>query len=249
MGANAANSPEGLIVRIIEGKLGGRNGAGGNVPFFNAKGDASVQAQSTGLGDSMKEIYQNYLDELKEKSPSKCENTGNIASTIASIESLLVSGKREEAAELALKHQQWGMALLIGSICSTETYQSIVKSFSKNHFPATSPMNLMSSIFANQSPEECIASIRANPSDSVGIATKDQDSQNKDKLFVWLKYLSAVISNKSQGWKDLLRLFGEQYKVTALSKQLDRQNRHVSCLCTHFVVAFDRADVCNYAVE
>ena len=74
-------------------------------------------------------------------------NKGELYSTI---ESYLLSGRREEAVSTAVLHKEWTLALLISSNCGEEEYREVSKAFAVATFPSSSPMHLAALLFSNQ---------------------------------------------------------------------------------------------------
>lgn len=68
----------------------------------------------------------------------------------ASLESVLLSGHREEAARLAVAHNEWPIALLIASNCGADKYREVAKAYAVSTFPACSPLHLATLLFSNQ---------------------------------------------------------------------------------------------------
>jgi Sec23-binding domain of Sec16 len=74
-------------------------------------------------------------------------NKGELYSTI---ESYLLSGRREEAVATAVLHKEWTLALLISSNCGEEEYREVSKAFAVATFPSASPLHLAALLFSNQ---------------------------------------------------------------------------------------------------
>lgn len=120
IGAEDPSSPESSIVRTLLGPSDQHSMANNSVPSITA---------------DMKNLYCNFAAPANNSSSSM--TNGDMYATI---ESLLLHGRREEAAQMAADGHDWGLAMLIGSVCGSQKYQEIVRSFAATHFPKTSPL-------------------------------------------------------------------------------------------------------------
>jgi Sec23-binding domain of Sec16 len=72
------------------------------------------------------------------------------AELYGTIESYLLSGRREEAVATAVLHKEWTLALLISSNCGEEEYREVSKAFAVATFPSASPLHLAALLFSSQ---------------------------------------------------------------------------------------------------
>jgi hypothetical protein len=163
----------------------------------------------------------------------------------AKIEELLARGHRQEAAQLAAKNADWGLAMVIGSVCGTGIYQSIAKEYATSHFSPGTPLHLLSLLFSNQATEflhhggrqlfpndantSRTTSPAAVPSSKSGPNSKTRRNGAAPNTLTanWRRNLSAILSNKSSDWQQLATLLGSRI----LHDNRDFAGAHAVFLC------------------
>ena len=68
----------------------------------------------------------------------------------ASVECLLLAGRRDEAVSVASSSGDWALALLIASNCGQDKYQEVCRAYAAATLPQNSPLHLASMVFSNQ---------------------------------------------------------------------------------------------------
>ena len=122
------------------------------------------------------------------------------ADVLARIEALLICGQRDEAATLAADHAEWGLAILVGGICSPEKYKEIALRYSNHSFPLNSTLNVLCKMLSNQSDVVLL----------------------RDPSFVsnWRRNAAAIISNKSADWASRLVSIGDRLRDDASESEI-----------------------------
>lgn len=140
------------------------------------------------------------------------------------IEALLLSGKRDEAAQLCVDQQQWGLAFMLASVCSPAKYQSISKAFAEKHFATASPLHLLSLVYSNQAQAHIAHGGRQLSSATIASTSIPRSSTHST---VWRRNLAALISNKSGDWVSLIRVFANRL----LQEEVDTFASHFAYIC------------------
>jgi hypothetical protein len=162
------------------------------------------------------------------------------------IEDLLARGNRQEAAQLAAKHSDWGLALIIGSVCGTSIYQSLAKEYAAAHFTQGTPLHLLSLVFSNQASEFLhhggrqlfpgvvdgqgnTSSRHGSPVPSGGKHRRHSSSgvHSNSLTYNWRRNLCAILSNKGSDWQQLATLLGSR----VLHDKRDFAAAHAIFLC------------------
>jgi hypothetical protein len=150
------------------------------------------------------------------------------------LEALLLVGSREEALALALKWEQFPLAMLIGTVCGREQFQQAVRAFADKSFSPSSSLHFVSMIYSNQAsstlkyggrqaPERALggpnshsfygSSSSSSSSSSHSAAYRPQPvswASASPMVRDWRKHLGCILSNKSGDWVDLARTMGER---------------------------------------
>ena len=148
------------------------------------------------------QVYSGHAPHLTQVSPFNhlLSNRGDVISTI---EGLLLTGKREEAIELAICNNDWGLALLIGSAMGSTRYQQLVRQYADHSFPKHSPVHLMSMLFSNQGPSAITTTGNAEfPTASTMPVS--------GLLSAWRRNLAAIVANKVGDWDQSLQALGDR---------------------------------------
>ncbi len=148
------------------------------------------------------QIYSGHTLQSPQVSPYNhlLSNRGDVISTI---EGLLLTGKREEAIELAICNNDWSLALLIGSAMGTTRYQQLVRQYADHSFPKHSPVHLMSMLFSNQGTN----TISNTGNTEFQAATTTPVSA---LLSAWRRNLAAILANKVGDWDQSLQALGDR---------------------------------------
>lgn len=128
-----------------------------------------------------------------------------MAALHATVEGLLVEGRREEAVEKALESNDWALAIVVASVCGRETYQRVVKSFADANFPKSSGLNLMSLIYSSQAEGSVKHGGRALATTG---ASQSQAAFSPD--YIWKRNLASILNNKVGDWNNLARHVGDR---------------------------------------
>jgi hypothetical protein len=143
--------------------------------------------------------------------PDKCLSIVEKSEVYAKIESLLVCGLREEAVDFASDNSEWGIAFVIGAVCSPEKYKELVLKFSNKNFPSNSTLNSLTQTFANQ---------------PIQFSSFSEES-NKTLLDNWRRTVASILANKLPGWDENLVLLGDRIH----SGHCDVMTSHFRYLC------------------
>jgi len=170
LGSTDASSPETKIVKVILGDFSTDTG-------LNPQYLRSAMSQQAYDGHSLTGI--------------RALSGGGRGEVFSQIEALLLCGLREDAADIALANAEYGLAVLIGGICSPEKYKDIVKKYADSAFPTSSTLNTLTKIFSNQ------------PS----LSYSDESFQA-----TWRRNVAAIISNKSSEWSNHLIAIGDKLR-------------------------------------
>jgi hypothetical protein len=134
------------------------------------------------------------------------------------VEAMLLQGRRDDAAQLAVDNQHWGLALMLGSVCSPAKYQYISKAFAEKHFASSSPLHLLSHVYSNQAQSfithggRTLSALQAKPGVNTA-APGDKSSASCVSSSMWRRNLAALISNKSGDWQSVVRAFGRKMEA------------------------------------
>jgi hypothetical protein len=122
-------------------------------------------------------------------------------SCLEQTQNLLLRGKREEAVKCALSGGDHALALLIASLCGSNTYHTAATYYIQTNLAPGTPLHTATSLFANQiqSPEEAenqIATFWKDRGDSLGEC--------------WQYHLATILSNQTRGWKTVVTDLGDE---------------------------------------
>jgi hypothetical protein len=123
----------------------------------------------------------------------------------ATVEGLLVEGRREEAVEKALECNDWALAIVIASVCGKDTYQRVIKAFADSNYPKASGLNLMSLIYSSQAEGALKHGGR-----SLATAGAPQALAALSPDYIWKRNLASVLNNKVGDWNTLARHIGDR---------------------------------------
>lgn len=146
---------------------------------------------------------------------------GVSADQYTEIEALLVVGRKEDALRKAIQYNEWSLALLIGSVCGPEKYNEVVHTYSSSHFPKSTPLHLLTLMYANVG-SSIVLNSTANTtgtntsSTNTTSTTITNTSSGGDALTLWRHNLSAILSNKPSNWQQLASYLG--YRLQTESK-------------------------------
>jgi hypothetical protein len=140
------------------------------------------------------------------------------------VEGLLLAGRRDEAVQLAVEYQHWGLAFMLASVCSPLQYQALSKAFAEKHFSQASPMHLLSLVYSNQARssiehggKSLAVDTMLKPAASEVHAANSKRSMDSKLSFtspsIWRRNMAALISNKSGDWQAVLRTFGRRLEI------------------------------------
>ena len=144
------------------------------------------------------------------------------------IEDLLLKGQREDAARLAVENGDWGLALLISSVCGVELYQAISKQYATSRFTNGSPLHVLSMQFSNQALDYVQRGGRSlfQHDGSKGSSQSLESSISPTRF--WKRNLAAILSNKGSDWQEVVRAFGTRIE----SELHDMYASHFTFLCS-----------------
>ena len=154
------------------------------------------------------------------------EGTPLSAAQRGEIETLLTEGRREEALVIALQLKQYALAMLIGTVCGKEHFQSAVRSYADTCLDHNSALHFMSLLYSNQAstamqtPAGASAGNRAGTGGAIGGAVRKCVSWADASPFVqsWRQHLSCILLNKTSDWVEVVRQLGERvYAETNVS--------------------------------
>lgn len=136
----------------------------------------------------------------------------------AEIEAMLIEGRREEALAVALQLKQFALAMLIGTVCGKEHFQSAVRSYADSCLDSNSALHFMSLLYSNQASSALqlpLATIGTKVTGSGGMSgggARRGVSWADASPFVlsWRQHLSCVLLNKTSDWVDVVRQLGER---------------------------------------
>lgn len=140
---------------------------------------------------------------LGEESPEIKQQ--RVAALHATVEGLLVEGRREEAVDTALESHDWALAIVVASVCGKETYQRVVKAFADSNYPKASGLNLMSLIYSSQAEGSLKHGGR-----SLAVAGAPQPQTALSPDYIWRRNLASVLNNKVGDWNSLARHIGDR---------------------------------------
>lgn len=166
------------------------------------------------------------------------------------LEALLVVGNRDDALAMALRLEQYPLAMLIGTVCGREHFQQAVKAYADKTFAPSSSLHFISMIYSNQATHvlkqggtrlmPSKASNDPNSTSRYGSVSQGQTFrpqpvswQNASPIVRdWKKHLGSILSNKSGDWVDLAKSLGERvYNETHV--------RMIMCSILTFSAAFN----------
>lgn len=185
--ASGTHSPEFKIVELLLGEKAKIDPSGEN--------DAIILQQ-----------FMNHIAAQQSRSAANDETRqAELAKTYARIESLLLSGRRSEAVDVATDAEDWPLAIIISSVCGKSTYQAVIRAYADKHFPKQSGLNLLSLIYSNQAEGTLKHGGKAFVASSPSQGPSGQDTSS-----LWKRNLSAVLSNKVGDWSQLVRHIGDR---------------------------------------
>jgi len=223
-GTNHPNSPESSMVRLLLGlpsapsptPVVGGGGAGVEESSgHSGLGLADVSGAAVTTVDS-RALYASFAASSSSASsslPSAATGTGGGTEEInASIEALLLLGKREDAVTLALQNKNWPLALLVSSMCGASRYQEVVKAYAQSSFPTAAPLHMLTLLYSQQADSAIKHGGRLLAAPSVSSSSTTTTTSMVSKS-IWRRNLAALISNKSGDWTRLMRHFGDRLLV------------------------------------
>ena len=154
---------------------------------------------------------QSYSAHIGLMNSSRGSSNGEV---LAQVEALIICGCREDAADLAARSAEWGLAILVSSLCSPEKYKEIVSRYSEQAFPVNSTLSIISRLFSNQP----LNTIADNIVDTASSSNESSFMQN------WRRNAAAIIANKNVGWEK---------NLTALADKL--HNDFGDIMAAHFL--------------
>jgi Sec23-binding domain of Sec16 len=111
---------------------------------------------------------------------------------LATIQDLLVRGKRNEAVEEAVRCGHFALALLVAGMCSRETYRQVGRQFVEHSLPTGSPLHTAAMLFCD-------------PQESSSAASSLFDSRDTSQILrTWKSHLASIISNRGPGWETIV---------------------------------------------
>jgi len=126
-----------------------------------------------------------------------CASDGSSAS-LKKVQDYLLRGQREEAVSSALSSKNYALALLLASMCSDSTYQTVARRFADEALHIGSPLHTVATLFSQ-------------PSDDVSGSTFDFWNGSSENLHkTWRYHLSTILSNQTAGWKKIVVSLGDQ---------------------------------------
>jgi Sec23-binding domain of Sec16 len=111
---------------------------------------------------------------------------------LATIQDLLVRGKRNEAVEEAVRCGHFALALLVAGMCSRETYRQVGRQFVEHSLPTGSPLHTAAMLFCD-------------PHESSSAASSLFDRRDTSQILrTWKSHLASIISNRGPGWEQIV---------------------------------------------
>jgi len=124
------------------------------------------------------------------------EEVEDVQISMERIQNLLLKGKRRQAVDEAIACRDFATAMLVASMCDTDTYKRAARAYAERVFVAGSPMQTVSMLFSG-----CLQS--AQRSSHWGIDSPELNS-------TWKKHLAAIISNRTVGWDRIVLSLGDR---------------------------------------
>ncbi len=111
-------------------------------------------------------------------------------------------GRRKEAVEEAVACGDYATALLVATMCDTETYRRATIAFAQNAFASDSPMTTVAMLFSGalQFPE------------AGGVPTDLWGASATDLKASWKRHLAGIISNRISGWVSIVLSLGDRLR-------------------------------------
>mmetsp|Transcript_26662 Transcript_26662/g.32320 ORF Transcript_26662/g.32320 Transcript_26662/m.32320 type:complete len:2975 (+) Transcript_26662:46-8970(+) len=177
----------------------GKFRCGGGVKDLEGPEAAIVDILTEGYSNEKEETEECFENNDQDTSREKysTSNSSDITS-LHSIQTSLLLGKREDAVNLSLESNRYALALLVGSMCDRNTYQNAARQFI-NALPQQSPLRTTLALFS-------------------GILLCDNDggsSGNRLEEFwrnvtKWQYHLASILSNRTVGWDRLVLALGDE---------------------------------------
>lgn len=118
------------------------------------------------------------------------------------VEELIMRGKRKEAVEEAIAFGDFATALLVATMCDTETYRRATISFAQNAFSSDSPMTTVAMLFSGALQVPDSGEI---PADLWGVSAAELKAS-------WKRHLAGIISNRISGWDSIVLSLGDRLR-------------------------------------
>jgi hypothetical protein len=172
------------------------------------------------IGTKMTDLYSS----IPTPSTTHGDNDGGIhrGELWATLEILLLAGKREEAVALAVNRQEWAMAMLIATNCGADTYKEVSKAFAASTFPPSSPLHLAALLFSNQASSALLYGDKR-----LGISQADKKKE-VTIITLWRRNLAMIIANKSPDWRALIGALGDRLKES----NQNIYGAHIAYMCS-----------------
>ena len=177
LGCEDPSSPEARIIQMLLGQAA-------NTPLTPGALRSPI----------LQEAYGNHIEAMRETDDTKK------AEVFSDIDAMLLCGSREEAASLAADRGEWGLALLIGSLCSPEIYKEIAVRYSNKTFPLNSSLNVITKLFSNQTDSMALSGSNTGNVDGLSFES------------TWKRNAASVVANKSTEWSSHLVSIGDRLK-------------------------------------
>jgi hypothetical protein len=190
-GVHNESSPESAIVKILLND----SSRASSVSQLRSSGDNIVVYHEKGTLKSSNVECHKFLRRLT----AFLDDAGH-TNAKQKVEELIMRGRRREAVEEAIQCGDYATALLVATMCDTETYRRATIAFAQNAFPSDSPMTTVAMLFSGalQVPES-------------GLMTTDLWGVSANELKAsWKRHLAGIISNRIVGWDSIVLSLGDR---------------------------------------
>jgi len=121
-----------------------------------------------------------------------------VTDSIVRVQDLLIRGDRENAIEEAMAIGDFATALLVASMCDSETYKSVAQQYARSKFRTDSPMYTTTMLFSGK-----IESPSSRNSSNWGVKAEELREN-------WKSHLAAIINNRTFGWDKVVLSLGDR---------------------------------------
>jgi hypothetical protein len=124
--------------------------------------------------------------------------------SIQRVEELLVRGQRLKAVHEAMSIGDFAAALFVASMCDTITYNTVARTYAEQTFATSSPMYTTALLFSKS-----LEAPSSRRPENWGI-------NPSDLKVTWKTHLAAIISNRRDGWDNIVLSLGDRLREIGL---------------------------------